>query len=90
MILAVFLLKEITPYIPIDIVYEPTFDLDKPVFCYFCPQIHLAYRSYIEKLRNGSRYITNATVRQCHFCNNFFDKSEEKMNHRISVFAAKE
>ena len=70
--------------------YEPTFDLDKPVFCYFCPEMHMACRSYIEKFRNGSRYVINATVRQCYFCNNFFVKSEEKRNHHISVCAAKE
>ena len=64
--------KEAKPHYPIDIVYEPIHDLDKPVFCYFCPEIHLAYRSYIEKLRNGSKYVTNASVRQCHYCNIFF------------------
>ena len=82
--------KQAKPHIPINIVQEPTFDLDKPVFCYFCPEIHMAYRSYIEKFRNGSRYVTNATVRQCYFRNNFFIKSEEKMNHDISVCAATE
>lgn len=35
-------------YEPIDIVYKPTFDPETPVFCYFCPEINRAYRTYIE------------------------------------------
>ena len=81
--------KEVQPYIPIDIVYEPTFDLDKPVFFNFCPVILLACRIYVEKFRNGSKYICHTTARQSYYCNNYFVKSEEKMNQHISVYAAK-
>ena len=79
--------KETKPHYSIDIL---VIILDKPLFCYFCPEIHVAYRSYIEKFRNGSKYVTNASVRQCHYSNNFFVKSEEKMKHHISFCAAKE
>ena len=79
--------KEVQPYIPI--VYELTFGLGKPVFCCFCPEIHLAYRTYVEKFRIGSKYVCHTTARQCYYCNNYFVKSEEKMNQHISVCAAK-
>lgn len=81
--------NEHVPYTPIDVVYEPTFHLDKPVYCYFCPQIHLAYRAGTEKFRRGSKYIDHTTARQCHYCNHYFVKSEEKMNYHMSVCAAK-
>ena len=33
--------------IPIDIVYEPTLDTNKPIFCFFAPAIYLGYhKSY--------------------------------------------
>ena len=35
--------KESIDFIPINMVYEPSFDLNVPVVCYFCPKIHLAY-----------------------------------------------
>ena len=34
----------------IDIVYEPSFEKDKPVLCSF---IHIAYKSYIGHMENG-------------------------------------
>ena len=80
--------KEFQPLISIDIVYEPTIDLKKAVFCYFCPQKHLAFRTGVEKFRKGEKYMHHAGARQCHYCNNYFVKSEEKMNHNLSVFAA--
>lgn len=30
------------------------------------------------------------SVRQCHYCNHFFAKSEDRMKHHISVCSAKE
>ena len=73
--------KESQHFDPLDIVYEPNFDLQTPVFCYFCPEIHKAYKSYVEQKRNGKSYVSNITVRQCHYCNNCFGKTDEKMKH---------
>ena len=35
---------------PIEIVYEPIYNDNVPVPCYFTDQIHLAYRSYIGRI----------------------------------------
>ena len=34
--------------LPVDIVYEPTQDKNKPIYCYFAPKIHLAFQSIYE------------------------------------------
>ena len=82
--------KESKNFKPIDITYEPSFERDVPVLCHFAPQIHLAYRSYIGLFKNGVEKISNRTVKQCHYCDNFFAKTDEKMNQHISVCSAKQ
>ena len=83
--------KEKVDYEPIDITYEPSFDLIVPVLCYFCPSIHLAFGSHIGFFNKvGLERIQNKTFRQCHYCNHFFAKTEEKMKKHISVCSAKE
>ena len=66
--------KESAEFIPIDIVYEPSFDLNVPVLCYFCSNIHLAYQSFILIFKNGKEKIANRTVRQCHYCNDYLQR----------------
>ena len=47
--------QEKAEVIPIDVVYEPIYDENVPMPCYFTSEIHLAYRSYIgyfDKERN--------------------------------------
>ena len=70
--------------IPIDIIYEPTLDENKKIECFFAPDISLAYVGYIEKIRNNEKYIESRITRQCHYCNNFFVKSEKK-NERTFI-----
>lgn len=41
--------------VPIDIVYEPTLDTEKPILCFYAPQIHLAYQRCYEKFRDGKK-----------------------------------
>ena len=41
--------------VPIDIVYEPTLDTEKPILCFYAPQIHLAYQTCYEKFRDGKK-----------------------------------
>ena len=38
---------------PIEIVYEPIYNDNVPVPCYFTDQIHLAYRGYIGRIVKG-------------------------------------
>ena len=64
--------------IPIDIIYEPTLDENKKIECFFAPDISLAYVGYIEKMRNNEKYTESRITRQCHYCSNFFVKSEKK------------
>ena len=45
--------KEKVDFRAIDIVYEPLFDKDTPVICYFSQNIQLPYRSYIRKFEKG-------------------------------------
>ena len=59
------------------------------MFFYFCPEILLTCRTYVEKFRNGSKYVCHTTARQSYYCNNYFVKSEEKINQHISVCATK-
>ena len=75
--------KEATDFIPIDIVYEPTLDKEKLILCYFSPNIFSAFHTRIEKMKNGKRVINYTTVRKCHYCNNFFIKSAEKMKKTL-------
>ena len=64
-------------FIPIDIVYEQTLDENKKIECFFAPDITLAYVGYIEKSIRGEKHLENRIVRQCHYCYNFFAKSEK-------------
>ena len=71
--------KESFDYEPVDIFYDPGFELDVAVLCYFCPHIHLAYKSYIGMFKKSVEKVFHKTVRQCHYCNNNFAKTEENM-----------
>ena len=54
-------------YMPTDVIYEATFDLHVPVFCYICPGIHLAFRSYTGIINKaGVEKIQNKMFRKCH------------------------
>ena len=72
-------------YIPIDIVYEPTLDDTREIDCYFPYDISLAFFCQADKFRGRNRTFDAQRTRQCHFCNNYFVKSFEKMQKHISV-----
>ena len=65
--------KEITEVLPIDIVYEPTLDVSKPILCFFAPQIYTAYQTFYEKIlgNNKKKSINSTAAKQCPYCNNF-------------------
>ena len=50
------------------IVYEPVYDEEVPVPCFFTDQIYLSYKSYISRFDKGKEGLVNRTVRQCHYC----------------------
>ena len=71
--------KEKEDFCSIDIVYEPVSNKNDLLICYFTDNIHLAFRSYISKKVKGEEEIRYDTVRQCHYCENYFSKTKEAM-----------
>ena len=76
-------------FIPIAVVYEPTLNENKIIQCFFAPKIHLGFRTTIEKSRKGGNVLNNTHAKQCHYCNNHFIKSDEKMLKHLSVCSGK-
>ena len=58
--------------------------------CYFTNELHLAYRSYVSRKYKGKDVINHRTVRQCHYCENVFVKTDDAMAKHNKVCAAKE
>ena len=81
--------KEKEDFYPIDIVYEPVSNRGDLVICYFTDEIHLAFRSYISKNVKGVEKIVHNTVRQCHYCENYFAKTKEAMQEHTKICVAK-
>ena len=77
-------------FTPINIIYEPIYDENIPVSCYFTDKIHLAYRSYLGECVKGEELIKHRTTRQCPYCENFLAKNEKNMEHHTKICAAKE
>ena len=70
-------------FVPIGVVYEPTLDEKKRIFCFYAPSIHIAYRSGVEEIRKGQKRMEFTTARQYHYCNNYFIKSAEKIEKAL-------
>ena len=66
--------KDKVDFNTIGIVYEPVCDENLPVSCFFTSQIQLAYQSYIGRFKDGKEEILHSTVKQCHYCQNVFQK----------------
>ena len=81
--------KEKVDFTPLDIVYKPTYDENIPIPCLFINQIHLAYRSYLGQFTKREEKIIHRTVKQCHYCENVFVKTDEATKKHLSVCAAK-
>ena len=73
---------------PIAFVYEPIYDDNVPIPCYFMDQIHLAYESYIGRNFKKKKKI-HSTVKQYHYCENLFEKNGANINKHMKVCAAK-
>ena len=59
--------KEKEDFQTIDIFYEPVGNENELLIHYFTGNIHLAYRSYVNKKVKGEDKISNLTARQCHY-----------------------
>ena len=82
--------KEKEDFCPIDIVYELVSNKDDLAICRFTDEIYLAFRSYISKKIKGEEKMRLNTVRQCHYCENYFSKTKEATKKRTKICAAKE
>ena len=54
--------KERVDITPINMVYEPIFDENIPVPCFFTDQIHLAYKSYVGRFEKGKEHFSDCVV----------------------------
>ena len=43
--------------VPLDIVYEPTLDKSKPIYCYFAPKICLAFQTCYDRFTRGTKKL---------------------------------
>ena len=68
---------------------SPRWTKKQTIFCFFAPSIHIAYRNGVEKIRKGQKHMDFTTARQCHYCNNYFIKSAEKIEKHLSCCAGK-
>ena len=62
---------------------------NKNTECFFALEIHLGFRTSIEKSKNGEKVLNHTPAKQCHYCNNCFIKSNEKMKKHLSVCSGK-
>ena len=60
---------------PLDIVFEPTKNIGKPIRCYFATEIYLAFSTYYT--RGKTTYRTYTAAKLCPYCQNLFLKTEE-------------
>lgn len=81
--------RERKDFMLIDVVYEPTLNKNKSVECFFAPKIYLGIRTTVEKSRKGGSVLNHTHARQCHYCNNYFVKSNEKMKKHLACCSGK-
>ena len=65
---------------PVDIVYEPPKNVGEPIQCYFAPKMYMAFSTYFN---SGNKMVRSHAIRQCPYCENFFEKSEEKTTAHV-------
>ena len=61
----------------------------KTILCFYAPNIYLGFHTTVEKFKNGEKVRNHTGARQCHYCNNHFVKSAEKMKKHLSCCARK-
>ena len=67
-------------FLLLDIAYEPTQDIAKPIYCFFAPEIHSAFQTFYDLSRSGKKVkIKTSRTKQCPYCEKKFLKSQKKM-----------
>ena len=73
----------------LDIVYEPTKNINEPIYCYFAPKIHLAFHTVYEKNRDGKKVsVSSSNAKQCPYCEKIFLKPEKKKKEEHILFCS--
>ena len=71
--------------VPIDIVYQPTLNTEKPIECFFANKIHLEFNTSYDKFVRGSKKKVKCNnTKQCPYCSDFFMKTEKKMQDHVN------
>lgn len=81
--------KEKVDFIPINVVYEPSYDESVPVTCNLKNQIHQVYKSYVGRFDKGKERISNKAIKRCQYCQKSFSKNELAMKKHLSICGAK-
>ena len=84
-----FRFEEKKDLILINIVYEPTLNDQKPIECFFAPEIEKAYYTSFEVERGGKKSSSHRNAKQCSYCEKCFVKSMKNMEKHLSVCAGK-
>ena len=84
-----FRFEEKKDLIPINIVHEPTLNDQKPIECFFAPEIEKAYCTSFEVERRGKKSLSHRNAKQCCYFEKKFVKSKEKMEKHLTVCSGK-
>ena len=74
--------KEKKHFEPVDIVYESV------IKCFFTDNLHLAFRSYIDKKQKGYYRLLHPPARQCYYCDNYFTCSKNEFSKHVKIARA--
>ena len=81
--------KEKVDFIPINVVYEPSYDESVPVTCNLTNQIHQVYKSSVGCFDKCKERISNKAIKRCQYCQKSFSKNELAMKKHLSNCGAK-
>ena len=81
--------REQKDFVPINVVYELTLNKNKSIDCFYAPKIYLCFRTTIKKSKKGDNVLNHTHAKQCHYCNNYFVESDEKMKKHLACCSGK-
>ena len=67
-----FRFEEKKDLIPINVVYEPTLNDQKPIECFFVPDIEKVCYTSFEVERHRKKSLSDGNAKQCWYCEKFF------------------
>ena len=62
---------------------------NKSIDCFFASKIYLGFRTTVKKSRKGGSVLNHTHAKQCHCCNNYFVKSNKKMEKYLACSSGK-